>query len=122
MSKTKLIFTAILITLLLNSSNTVFAASTCVNQQYITDIRVGYVDQNQQGGTDGGSVVYVYFSNGRYLPLNYRYNLNDAPGPSILSVLMSAMFANLKVTVVDHYGDNCDDFDDVKITMGTMGK
>ncbi len=81
----------------------------CANQLHITSLEQGYIP----GFPDDGNAVQVRLSNNLVIPANFRYNANDDAGKSLISLLRLAFQDNLKVTLVDHYGYNCDDFDNV---------
>ena len=94
-----------------------FANTVCANNVTIKQIHAGWVVAKQ--GPDGGNSVMVSYidSNNRTgeLMLNHSYNLNDSPGPSLLSLLMLAQTTGQRVTLVDHHGTPCDDFDEVRL-------
>ncbi|MBB6523184.1 hypothetical protein [Pseudoteredinibacter isoporae] len=82
----------------------------CAENQFIEQLEFGYIT-NIQGGPDHGSAVLVHLSNGISVPLNYRFNANDRQGKAIIDALTLAFFSQRKVTLIDHYSNNCDDFD-----------
>ncbi len=83
---------------------------TCAEDQFITQLEFGYIT-NIQGGPDHGSAVLVHLSNGESFPLNRRFNANDQQGKAIIDSLRLAFFSQRKITIRDHFKNNCDDFD-----------
>ncbi len=95
------------------------AADLCASDKYVSTIEAGDIS-GLQHGHDGGNAVNVRFvhEDGRHyrtLPLNRNRNANDDNGKAMLSLLKTAMVMRLKVSVWDHYGTRCDDFDQVRI-------
>ena len=111
----KLLVIAVLFLSVLTAGNSFASSMTCKTNAIIQKIYVGEV--NQGYGADGGNAVYIQFSgDSRTYPLNYKFNLNDKQGAAILATLNSAMIMRLPVTILDHHGNNCDDFDEAQIS------
>ncbi|WP_346208961.1 hypothetical protein [Aeromonas salmonicida] len=92
------------------------AEKTCFSEGVITNLYIGYIDGGQAGGPDSGNAIMIDYNRGGSLgtiPVNHRYNLNSDKGPAFFSMLKSALLTGQKVTVKDHYGSNCDDFDEI---------
>lgn len=91
------------------------ASNVCVDRGTIKEVYAGYVDTVK--GADSGNAVKVVYQNRSggtgFITLNTSYNLNDTPGPSLLSLLMLAQTTGQQVTLKDHFGTICDDFDEV---------
>ena len=100
------LITAISFSALANADGTV-----CITKQEIKTIAVG--EAHHPYGADGGNAIYVTFADGTSLPVNAARNLNDAMGGGILNILNTAFSLRLPVSVIDHNGAPCDDFDEV---------
>ena len=90
------------------------AGKICFDNRRVVDVQTGYVDRWGMG-PDGGDAVYFTLDNGLLLPLNVYYNLDSPRGQALHRVLLMAMAGNYRVTGIDHYGDNCDDVDEIHI-------
>ncbi|MCL2916510.1 hypothetical protein L2725_22490 [Shewanella corallii] len=90
----------------------------CVDRQYISEMSFGHITG---GGIspDGGNALIVHLSNGVNLPLHPHYNGNDAGGRHIIEGLRLAFAYNRQVSLWDHAGNNCDDFDAVRVHSDT---
>lgn len=95
-------------------TQSVFATARCIDKQQIKSINIGEVN-NRQMGHDKGRAIFVVFSGGKELPVNNTMNLGDPQGASILATLNTAMAMGFKVSVFDHNGDICNDFDEILI-------
>lgn len=87
------------------------SAQMCVNKEKIIRIMSGQVEEAM--GSDGGNAVYVQTQSKDFFPLNKGRNLNDPMGPALLAQLTTAMSLGLKVSLIDHNGTKCDDFDEI---------
>lgn len=100
---------------LLPASPAFATATTCADKVVIKQVLAGYVDAHK--GPDSGNAFAVgyYDMGGNYkeLMMNRAYNLNDTPGPALLSLLMMAQATGQLVTLKDHDGTRCDDFDEI---------
>ena len=85
----------------------------CKDRQFINAIAVGDIPQLHLGGDVGNDVFVQFVDDSKWYPLNKNRNLNNSMGPSILATLNNAMVMRLPVTIADHYGIRCDDFDEV---------
>jgi|GEM_PF-6896837 len=107
------VITALLGALLASTASA--ANDTCADKVIIKRVLVGYVDAHK--GPDNGNAVAVSYlkPNGQLaeLMLNRGYNLNDTPGPALLSTLLVAQTTGQRVTLKDHFQTRCDDFDEV---------
>lgn len=96
-------------------ASTAHANDVCASNVIIKKVMAGYVDAHK--GPDAGNSVAVAYQlpSGQMqeLMLNVSYNLNDTPGPSLLSMLMTAQATGQRVTLKDHFGTRCDDFDEI---------
>ncbi|MBB6523188.1 hypothetical protein [Pseudoteredinibacter isoporae] len=109
----------IALTLSLLASSQAFATANrpgevCVDSEFITQLEFGYIT-NITGGPDHGSAVLVHLSDGTSIPLNFHMNANDRKGKAIIDALTLAFFSQRKVTLLDHWGHRCDDFDQLII-------
>lgn len=88
-------------------------AQLCFTDQKVTKVHVGQVEGHL--GSDGGDAVYFTLANGRIYALNKEYNLDWKRGRSLTRQLMWAMLEQYRITGYDHYGNNCDDIDQIRI-------
>lgn len=97
------------------TANSALASGTeCINSLTIKSIESGDV-KGFEGGSDENSAVVVEFSNGSRLPLNYRINGNDTQGHALIAAINMAFSLRAKVSVTDHYGNDCNDFDTIRV-------
>jgi len=90
-------------------------ATLCVIEEQIKQLRIGYVDNGQKHGPDGGDAILVEFENGQQLPADKAYNLDHSRGLALFSTLQTAFVLRKKVSLKDHSGYRCDDFQEVII-------
>ncbi|WP_435248874.1 hypothetical protein ACMAZD_05735 [Vibrio sp. nBUS_14] len=81
---------------------------------YIKSIQAGVINTNPSN-RGGGNALSVTFENGRTYPLHPQYNADDDRGRMLISLLTTAFALRKRVQIVDHAGNNCDDFDMVNI-------
>lgn len=96
-------------------ASTAHANDVCADKVLIKKVLAGYVD-GHKGPDSGNSVAVAYLlPNGQLheIMLNISSNLNDTAGPSLLSMLTMAQVTGQRVTLKDHQGNRCDDFDEV---------
>ncbi|MBB6523182.1 hypothetical protein [Pseudoteredinibacter isoporae] len=109
------LFTLIISGQAMATSNKKNPGVVCIDNQLITQLEFGYIT-NIVAGPDNGSAVLVHFANGQSLPLNWYYNANDRQGKAMIDALTLAFFSQRKVTVKDHFKNDCDQFDHVILT------
>ncbi|AYO14822.1 hypothetical protein D0812_10525 [Vibrio owensii] len=92
---------------------TSYSALVCIEKERISTLNLGWVNDGQQGGVDGGNVIMVKTSSGEKIPAHHAFNMNSYPGKGILSVLKDAATNRNKVTFIDNLSGNCKTFDEV---------
>lgn len=89
------------------------AQAQCAVDALIDGIEVGYVYDAPSGGPDNGSAVVVRLNTGQRIALNPYFNGNEQQGISLIAAVRMAFSLRLPVTLLDHFGGNCDDFDQI---------
>lgn len=108
----------LLTALLITTSFTLFSQGAMAGRECIGHSVVSYMHAG--GPYQGGNHVWVAFRNINSgetvkISLNPNYNLDDAKGKALFSLLTLSMTADKVLKVTDNYGDNCDDFDEIRI-------
>ena len=87
----------------------------CFWDKRVTEVYTGYAVGSKGG--DYGDAVYFRLEDGATYPLNYSYNLDHNRGQALHRVLLTALVGRYKLSGYDHYADNCDDIDELMLTL-----
>lgn len=87
-------------------------AQACFTDQKVVKVNVGYVYDGHLG-PDAGDAVYFTLDDGKTYALNKNYNLDWSVGRLLFRTLLVGFVTGFRVTGYDHYGNNCDDIDQI---------
>ncbi|MFQ3243457.1 MAG: hypothetical protein ACI9SP_000075 [Arenicella sp.] len=103
----------------------------CITWAKVEQLRIGNNSESinglrsmsprRQTGHDGNNAVVIVYRDNygagslKYMPLNTSYNLNDANGRAMYSMLQTALTTGLLFHAQDDYGTRCDDINQISL-------